>query len=89
MGSGPLGHEQRILSSHIPLCHRHMVIAMTIWAGPLGGGGGGLMVGMNQQILSYLKCPHATGKTVTALQCLIQSSVECCREFAARSFGML
>ena len=27
VGGGQLGHEQRILSSHIPPCHTHMVIA--------------------------------------------------------------
>ena len=34
------GHEQRILSSHVPPCHRHMVIA--IWS----GGGGELAQGL-------------------------------------------
>ena len=34
------GHEQRILSSHIPPCHRHMVIATTFSSLLVGWGGG-------------------------------------------------
>ena len=35
-----LGHEQRILSSHIPPCHRHMVIATDHSSSEALGGGG-------------------------------------------------